>query len=64
MDKFWVNCRLDLRRGLVPSANVSPITLSQLKPGQRICVARSGYVAQHSNVDMDINKGNKRKAEL
>ena len=64
VDKFWVSCQLDLRTGLVPAANVSPITLSQLRPGQRICVARSGYIAQHTNVDMDIKKGNKRKADL
>ena len=57
VDKFWVNCRLDLRRGLVPSANVSPILLFPLEPGQRICVARSGYIAQHSPADMDLNKG-------
>ena len=61
MDKFWVSCRLDLRRGLVPSANVSPITLAQLEPGQRLCVARSGYIAQHSPADMDLRKGNKAR---
>ena len=55
-DKFWSECRLDQRQGLVPGASIAPVNLSPLRAGQRICVARSGYIAQQPG-DLNIKKG-------
>ena len=61
-DKFWSECRLDQRQGLVPAASIAPVSLSPLRAGQQICVARSGYIAQQPG-DLNIKKGMQRDRE-
>ena len=41
----------------VPTANIAPVSLAPLQPGQRICVARSGYIAQRPPADLNLKKG-------
>ena len=57
VDKFWVECLLDQRRGTVPAANIAPVSLSGLKYGEIICVARSGYLAQNRPQELNLRKG-------
>eukprot|EP00092_Neocalanus_flemingeri_P047053 GFUD01053191.1.p1 GENE.GFUD01053191.1~~GFUD01053191.1.p1 ORF type:complete len:171 (-),score=27.88 GFUD01053191.1:65-577(-) len=56
IDRYWVECKLDLRQGLLPSANVTPVEILPLQNGQKICVVRSEYFAQHPG-DMALRKG-------
>ena len=37
VDRYWVECALELRQGVVPSANVAPVLLPPLQPGQQVC---------------------------
>lgn len=62
-DKFWSECRLDQRQGLVPAASIAPVSLSPLSAGQLICVARSGYIAQQPG-DLNIKKGMQRDRDI
>ena len=55
-DKFWAECRLDQRQGQVPVASIAPVSLAPLRAGQRILVARSGYIAQQPG-HVNIKKG-------
>ena len=52
-----MSCRLDQREGSVPSANITPIALAPLAPGQVVAVARAGYIAQSNVRDLDLKKG-------
>ena len=36
VDRYWVECALELRQGVVPSANVAPVLLPPLQPGQQV----------------------------
>ena len=63
MDKFWVECRLDLRRGLVPSVSVSPLAL-EVRPGQRLCVARAGFINSQGSQHIHLNKGEGNKTSV
>jgi len=56
IDRYWVKCKLDLRQGLLPSANVTPVEIPPLQDGQKICIVRSEYYAQHPG-DMALRKG-------
>jgi len=56
VDRYWVECKLDLRQGLLPSANVTPVKVPPLQDGQQICIVRSEYHTQHPG-DMSLKKG-------
>ncbi|XP_023347442.1 uncharacterized protein LOC111716237 [Eurytemora carolleeae] len=43
LDKFWVECNIDLRSGYVPAANIAPVNLPRLENGEGICISRYLY---------------------
>ena len=56
VDRYWVECSLELRQGVVPSANVAPVHLPPLQPGQRVCIVRADLPARHPG-DIGLARG-------
>jgi len=54
VDRYWVECKLDLRQGLLPSANVTPVEIPPLQDGQKnlhrplrvLCSTSRRYVSE------------------
>ena len=56
VDRYWVECSLELRQGVVPSANVAPVLLPPLQPAQRVCIVRADLPARHPG-DIGLARG-------
>ena len=71
VDRYWVECALELRQGVVPSANVAPVLLPPLQPGQQVlpagtlfgtflsaqvCIVRADLPARHPG-DIGLARG-------
>jgi hypothetical protein len=57
VDRYWVECCLEQRRGAVPSASVAALVLPRpLGTGQRIAIVRSNIQAREPG-DLALTRG-------